>query len=755
MKRISEITLKFKWFIVLITILFTVFTGYQLTRLKIDADIVRSLPDNDPDAALLKQIGEDFGGNSMGIIILETDNVYKTSVLEHVRTITDSISNIKDISSVTSLTNIINIRNTESGFEIGKLVDEYELPETQEALDQLKSNVLANEMYKGSIVSEDGTSTVIIFTLSEDADVGAVASQVIEKTEKLNLPEKLYYIGSPMLINYISGLMRSDLTRLLPLAFLLIAFILFLSFKNPEGVVMPLLTATIAIIWSMGLMSLFGFKMSMISNNIPIILLAVGSAYPIHVLNRINQLRVTDRDMAIRKGLEFVIVPVLLAAVTTMVGFISFIFGSYLDMILEFGIFTALGTAFACLLAIFFVPAMLDISTSKKRDKTVISKRVRTSFLSKNFLSPLKLLLFKHPKYVLTAWTALIIISFLGLFFINRSVDIQDYFKEGNPTREAERIMVEKFGGTKPVFVLFEGDMKKPDVLQTMYKTGEYMEQSPDIYTTQSIADLVAQLNNAVSGNSGIPDEADKIEQLWFFLEGNEAIQRFVNEDLTSGIIISKFKSPDIKAKQAFADYMNKFIAENARPECKISITGMPFIDITMDTSLVKSQLGSIFISVLFVIIIVTLIMKSFSRGIFAAIPVISSVIILFGVMGLSGIPLNIATVLVASLAVGIGVDYSIHIISHFSHIFKITGDAKIALEDTIEISGKAIIINVISVSAGFLILIFSEMVPLQYFGILVAVSMIGSSLAAITLLPVVLILIYRNKNSKHLNSEI
>jgi len=754
-KRISEITLKLKWFIVLITILFTGFTGYQITKLKIDADIIRSLPDNDPDAALLKQIGEDFGGNSMGIIILETDNVYKASVLEHVRTITDSVSSIKDITSVTSLTNIINIRNTESGFEIGKLVDEYEIPETRVALDQLKSNVLANEMYKGSIVSEDGTSTVIIFTLSDSADVGTVARQVIEKTEELNLPEKLYYIGSPMLINYISELMRSDLTRLLPLAFLLIAFILFLSFKNPEGVVMPLLTATIAIIWSMGLMSLFGFKMSMISNNIPIILLAVGSAYPIHVLNRINQLRVTDRDMAIRKGLEYVIAPVLLAAVTTMVGFISFIFGSYLEMILEFGIFTALGTAFACLLAIFFVPALLDITTSKKRDKTIISKRVRISFLSANFLAPLKLLLFKHPKYVLTAWTALIIISFTGLFFINRSVDIQDYFKKGNPTREAERIMVEKFGGTKPVFVLFEGDMKNPGVLQTMYKTGEYMEQSPDIYTTQSIADLVAQLNYAVSGNSGIPDEADKIEQLWFFLEGNEAIQRFVNEDLTKGIIISKFKSPDLKAKQAFAGYMKIFIDKNTREDCKISITGMPFVDITMDKSLVRSQFGSIIISVLFVIVVVSFILKSFSRGIFSAVPIISSVIILFGVMGLSGIPLNIATVLVASLAVGIGVDYSIHIISHFSHILKITGNAKIALEDTIEISGKAIIINVISVSAGFLILVFSEMVPLQYFGILVAISMVGSSLAALTLLPVILILVYRNKNSKHFNSEL
>ena len=122
--------------------------------------------------------------------------------------------------------------------------------------------------------------------------------------------------------------------------------------------------------------------------------------------------------------------------------------------------------------------------------------------------------------------------------------------------------------------------------------------------------------------------------------------------------------------------------------------------------------------------------------------------------MGLTGISLNIATVLVASVALGIGIDYSIHIISHFNHTYQITSNAKIAIEDTIMISGKAIIINVISVSAGFLILIFSEMVPLQYFGFLIALSMLGSSLGALTLLPVILILVHRKKNNDPFNPE-
>lgn len=746
MKTLTEKILAYRWVIISFVILSTAFAGYQITNLTIDADILRSLPDDDPDAALLKRIGENFGGNNMGIIILEADDIYNTRVLEHVRSITDSVGQIEGITAVTSLTNIINIKGQEFGFEIGRLLDEYDLPETEEDFELLRSNVLGNEMYKGFIVSEDGTATVIIFTVSPDADVRAVAGKVIETTQALNIPEKLYYVGSPMLVSYISDLMKGDLIRLLPIAFILIAFILLLSFRSAQGVILPLLTAVIAIVWSLGIMGLLDYKMSMISNNIPIILLAVGSAYTIHVLNRINQLRISDRDTAIRKALEYVMVPVLLAAATTIVGFVSFIFGAYLDMIMDFGIFTALGTFFACVLSIFFVPALLEVTSVKKIDKSHLDEKVKHSFLSKNLLAPLNNLLFRQPKFVLITWAILFILSGTGIFFIKRSVDIQDYFKKGNPTREAERIMVEKFGGTKPVFVLFEGDMQNPEVLKTMYETGEYMEQSPDISTTQSLADLIVQLNEVISGERAIPEEQDKIHQLWFLLDGNEALQRFVSENLDEGIIISRFRSPDNKSKQAFADYMNAFIEQNSREDCRISITGMPFVDITMDRSLINSQIGSISIAIIFVILLVAVILRSFLSGIFSAIPIVAAITVLFGVMGLTGIPLNIATVLVASVALGIGIDYSIHFISHFKHIYKITGNAQVAIGETILISGKAIIINVISVSAGFLVLLFSDMVPLQYFGFLIALSMVGSSLGALTLLPVILILAYKNK---------
>ncbi|MDT8393651.1 MAG: efflux RND transporter permease subunit [Bacteroidales bacterium] len=749
--NLGKSILRYRWLIIILVLAFTAFTAYQITKMQINSDVISSLPDDDPDAALLKRIASQFGSNKMGMIIVETDDIFQTDVLEHVNQITDSIDLIDGVMSVTSLTNIMDINE----FGIGHLVDPYDLPDTEEELNALRERVFSKEMYRGSIVSEDGTATLIIFSLTEEADIEEVALAVIEKTESMDLPETLYYAGSPMMVTAISGLISNDLFKLLPIAFLVIAIILALFFKTVRGVALPLITVAIAITWTLGLMALFGYQMSMISNNMPIILLAVGSAYTIHVLNRINQMRDTDRRKVLLRALSYIFIPLILSAITTAIGFMSFIFGAYLEMIREFGIFTSLGTLFAAFLSLFFTPSLIAAFSIYNKKLARKKSYHRYSLLQRYFLAPLKDTLVRHPKYILSTWGTLILISIGGIFMIERSVDIQDYFKEGNPARTAENIMINKFGGSKPIFVLFKGDIQSPEVLITMVETANYMQESPDVYTTQSLANLIMEINLGIGeGLYRIPPEKEMIEQLWAFsLDGSDLLKTYVNEDLNEAIIISKFMSPDNKAKIEFASYMDTFIREHSTENCQIEITGMPFVDITMDTSLIRSQFGSLSIAIVMVIIFVGLMLRSLKTGIFATVPIVASIIILFGVMGFAGIPLNIATVLVASVALGIGIDYSIHVINNVKHLMRtVEDDMSHALEETILISGKGIVINVISVSTGFLILLFSEMVPLQYFGFLVALSMVGSGVGSLTLLPVILVLDDRRikrKNSK------
>jgi hypothetical protein len=747
MENLARAIVKFRWVIILIVVALTVFLGLQIRNLKINSDVISSLPDDDPHASLLKEVGEKFGGNKIGMVILETTSIYTPEVLQHVSQITDSLMLMEGISSVTSLTNILDIKSGEDGLEVGKLVDEYNMPDSPEEFEALRQKVLSKDIYKGNIVSEDGTATLILFTLLDSAVVKDVARNVIQMTKSMNLDEQLYYAGSPMLVSAISDLISADLIKLIPISFIVIALALFLGFHSKRGVILPLLTSAIAISWTIGAMALGGYEMTMISNNIPILLLAVGSAYTIHVLNRIDQVRNGDRSQVLVTALTHILIPVLLAAVTTMIGFVSFIFGSYLTMITDFGIFTAIGTFFSLILAIFFVPAITyGMKPRKLPEEDHKHPGVHKSRLTTHFLRPLRNLLFKHPKYILSTWGLFIAVSLVGTLFITRNVNIQDYFRKGNPARVAEQMMEEKFGGSKPIFVMFRGDMQSPEVLKTMLEAEEYMKQSPDIWSTQSIADLISQISEGLGEGTGIPDDRAMIEQMWFLIDGNEMLNRMVSPDLTEGIIISKFISPENRNKIEFENYMQAFIRDHSSEECQISITGMPFIDVTMNDSLMRSQVGSLTIAVIFVVIIVGAILRSFRKGVFATIPMVAAIIILFGMMGWLGIPLNIATVLVASVALGIGIDYSIHIISNFNYWISKGEDIYHALGDSIMVSGRAIIINVVAVTAGFLVLLFSEMVPLQYFGLLIGLSMISSSLAALTLLPVILILIDRKR---------
>ncbi|MBE0650352.1 MAG: RND family transporter [Bacteroidales bacterium] len=741
MKRLAQLVIKFRVIIVVLTLGITAFLGYQISNLKMDTDIINSLPDNDSVAKLYKQIGNEFGGSSIGMIVLKTNNIFKTSVLEDIKRITDSLSIMPGISTVTSLTNIIDIRGGEYGIDIGHLLDEYNLPKTRAELDNLAKRVMSKEMYKGNIVSPDSTSTIVVFKIQYGADKQSVAQRVREKVKAMHLPENISFAGMPLMMDDIGKLMHNDMSRLLPVTFMVIMLILFIGFGSLRGVIMPLLSSGIAIVWVLGLMHLLGFHLDLITNELPIVLLAVGSAYTIHVINRINEEKSKDRKQALIKALAYITVPVFLSGVTTFFGFASFIFGSYLIMVKNFGIFTSLGVLIALVLSLVFIPALISLFSLYRKNPSLKKQTHQKNLFRKWLLNPLASIVIKHPKTLLTATVALVIISSIGIFHIKTSVNMIEYFGKDNATRTAEKIMQKEFGGSMPVFLVFRGDMQSPRVLETMIAAENYMKKFPNINTTQSVADLIEEMDDVMGEGKKIPDSKVKIQQLWFLLEGQDIMSQLVNHDLNKGVIQSRFASTNSTDMEHFHDYMNQFIQKHSTDQCQIELTGMPSVYVKLNTSLIRSQFTSLGLAILLVILIVALILKSFKKGLFAAIPILATIIILFGFMGFAHIALNIATVLVASVALGMGIDYSIHIITHFHNDLKSEQDIGKAIRETIGISGKAIIINVASVAGGFLVLLFSQIMPIQNFGLLVALSMIGSGFAALTILPLILIL--------------
>ena len=677
------------------------------------------------------------------MIIIETDNVFNFEVLNTVNQITDSLMFIKGISHVTSLTNIIDIKSSEWGIEISKLIDPYEIPQTEEEIEALRNRVFEKDMYRGVLVSTDSTTTVIVATLLPDANTDSVINVIYGIIESINPDEKIYYAGIPFMMNDVQKIILNDLLTLLPIVALIILIILFIGFRSVRGVILPLLTVILATIWTLGLMTLLNFELTVISEAIPIALFALGSAYTIHVLNRINKTKDQDPAKSLVKAMAYITVPIFLAFITTCFGFLSFVFGAYLEMIKEFGIFTAVGISFAFLISVTFIPALISLLKFYRKTE----KADKNTETNKFVLSKIADFVMQKPKTIVMLWFLVAVISVIGVFFIERKVDIVSYFKKSSSTRTAQDIIDEKLGGASPFYLILNGDVQSPEMLELMRKTQKFLkEDCENVDYTFSVADLVAQMNDAMGEGEQIPDSRDKIEQLWMLIEGEDVMYQLVNYELTEAVIQSRFASLDSRDTRKFVDEMEKYIAENPIEGVSVQLAGMPQIYNQIDISLINSQKSSLIIAVVLMLIIVSLTLWSVKDGLLSIIPLLLTILISFGFMGLTGIPLDIATVLVASVTLGVGIDYAVHILSHYRNYLDETKDLKKALTETIQVSGNAIIINVFAVALGFIVFALSKLVPLNNLGILMALSMIVSGFAAITLLPSLILLL--NKKS-------
>lgn len=879
-KNIVELILKNRLLVIIAALLITLIFGLQITKLKIEGDILKYLPEDDPTVVLFNRVGDEFGGNSLALIAIETDDVFTKETIEHINLLTGQFELVEGVTNVTSLTDVLDIKKTDEGLEIGKLIDQYKLPQTAEELKQLKNYTLSKDLYKGRIVSNDAKAALIICRIAENVDKAETAAKLKEIVTKANLPGKVYLSGIPFQLNDITEIIFKDLNFLLPIIIVVILLTLFLSYGTFRGVILPLLSTLISIIWTLGLMSILGISLTVISNIIPVILIATGTAYGIHVVSKydeiLNQGNTTHNKLI--DAMKEVGIPVLLAGITTMIGFIAFIFGSYLTMIREFGFFTAVGILFSLTISLVFIPSVLSYLPKTKKKSGFIEQ---AAFITK-MMDRLGSFVLRKERLIVIATLILVIAALLFIPRIERRVNMVDYFKSGTPIRSAQEFMENKFGGSIPIQIFVKGDLQDPVVLKEMWRMEKYLESIPDVNNPQSVASLITEMHDVMDDQKTIPESRGKVSNLWFLLEGEKVVEQLSNSEHSEGLIqatlgtidtkkgrkvteaideylknldtnyvimdlnevnsltkedkekvlrynasestqlikwiVTKYKPAlsidmaqlsnilfqeklkeinenisdsgavrtmnsiltvmpsetrnDEKLKSEITDVVMDFyqpvvlipqkifntltkpITQNPNIELStfsFSHTGMNIIYKHLDDSILNSQLYSMLIAIVLVFFILSIQFRSFIAGLIGLSPILLTIIVTFGIMSIIKIPLDVATVLVGSIALGIGIDYSIHFTNRFKNEFKIiqnnnslNGDNGMiqlkVLDRTLETTGRAIVINALTVTLGFLVLVFAQLVPLQRFGALVAVIMLGSAAGSLIFLPSLLL---------------
>ncbi len=848
---------KYPWLVVGIITAITMFFAAQLPRVKLNNDMASMLPQENAAVITSDYLDETFGKSEGLFIGLERPygNVFDQDFLLRLSETTEALKEIDIVKDVASILTLPYISSDGDSIFVNDLVDE-DFSGTPDEITELKRRLASWELYDGQTVSADLSSTQIIVTLNTSTN-DSMAPEVQEGVWKVrDITQEMfagmaavYVTGDPILRQTSNDAMESDLLLLVPLVILVVLGVLFFSFRRLVYVILPLLTVILSVIWTIGLMPLLGVKLSIISIVMPIILIAVGSAYGIHLVSHYKDisgnktLTSDEHHDLVFEVLRDVAGPIMLAALTTMAGFFSFVF-TFLKPVKEFGFFSTIGVGAALLVSITLIPALLLI----RGPRTVKQKKTVKKFRFDTMLADILLAISSKKKLVILCTVIVLGVSFYGLGLLIVDNNMVEYFREDTDIYQSDRFISKYFGGTTQVTVAFEADsteiLLSPGVLTAVDGLGAYLTtRVPVVSNVTGFTDMVKRVNqvfNVDEGPNGIrasaayaddageefgfggfgdfdtadaspfvslgsPSEEDQqgssapavgdtgitfamlesaigsdasmsardmvreLERLtnykgrsyyeipsdlerygkeseeeltrlianYLVLVGDDADGGYSNDPLEPTAIRSviQINSKWWTDTKAVIDSVEAYAAANFPDDVRVIIGGSAVLQGEITSELVSSQIVSIIVSILLVFIILSIANRSAIAGLLGSVPLSIAIMCNFGLMGFLGITLNMGTALVSSLAVGIGIDYTIHFMSFYKLEYKRGGDD--FLRRTFDSCGKAILINVFSVGAGFSILALSNFRMITHIGGLIASSMVITAIVSLILMPV------------------
>ena len=688
---------------------------------------------------------------------------------------------------VLSMANTDDIVGTLEGLDISPLYEE--TPETPAEINRLRNQVLANELFRNYLYSEDGRHTGIFVELATDEDDSEnlyAIYQALERVFEENPGEDLHYIaGFPIIAATLRTVIDRDTKKFFPFVALLAVFFLWLTFRKFIGVAVPMLVVGFSILFTLAIMVIFEVPLNSITSALPVFLISIGVADGIHMFSeyRDNRLEGHPREKAVSLMLEKLALPVTMTSITTAVGFFSLTVSDIIP-ILTFGIFVAIGTLLAMVLSLVFIPALLMVLPEKETESAVDSATTTATSsgvhqenfmdrLFQKFLEGLTSWVLRNAKIILLGALIISGFSFYGLLQLKVESNLESYFKADAPFVVANKAM-EKMSGSRTINIVIkineEGEpWKNPENLKLVEDFQKFLSAEQRVKRTFSLVDLIKRISYAFNENrtdfNRLPQAVEIIESEETFEENGQTVKRNVKRevsgrdlvaqylvlyensggDVLSDVIDSEYRNLNLSVnissnstteEEKLLKRIDDYAAQHFPPQFSMTSTGMVPINVATSTEVVSSQILSLSGSLLAVLLMLVLIFRSFYRGVMGMIPLVFTVLFNFGFMGYFGVNLDIGTALVSSIVIGIGVDYSIHYLSRmFSEIAQ-GATLQDAIARTVRRSGKAITSNAVTVGFGFLALSVSEFLPLVTLSWMIWLTLNISALATMILLP-------------------
>jgi predicted RND superfamily exporter protein len=774
----------------------------QIPHLELDPDTEAFIPKGHPIRVYWNAAKERFDVGKdifVGIVADGPDGIFTPEILAGVAAMTEGLERLATVmpGDVKSLSATDAILGSEEGLDIEPFFET--APRTREEAAAVREKVFENDVYLDRLVSRDGSIAAIIVQAHDAYDASSpyphpveVFHEVRDYVEAHPIPGTHSVVGGNTSIEAAFGRqMTADLANLIPTALMVVVVTLFLCFRrgplwpvaaraalllvllsfaaqwngtaaSPQhlamaaavlamltvrGVLLPALVVTLALVWTWGIQAMMRMPIYISGTLIPPIILAVGCADGIHILERyFDEARKTpDKNAAIVATMSALWRPVVFTSLTTAIGFGSLMFGS-MTVYQVFGFTAAVGILAAMLLSTTLLPASLALLPLPPA-----GQHTQGRALAVNGLGLVGEAVVRHRRVTLTAFGMLTLVLLVGVTRTRVDYSWAEMLEPDSPTLAADRILRTRHGGSMPmnlVVTAAEPDgIKDPALLRAIDRVLAELGEHPAVGDTRSIAEYIKRMNEALNENRPeerrIPDDRQLIAQylLLYAMSGDPTeLDDMVDYDYQrahAGVLLRSDWLSDMSDVIARAEQL---LDEHVRPlGAEAVVTGSAMIQSTVFDLIISSQVSSIAMATIVVALFMLVLFRSVTVALLCMVPPAFAILANFGIMGLLNMPLGPTESMVGAIALGIGIDYSIHLVSRLREMQEEGGTVDSDIVTVMHTTGRAILFNAAVVVAGFTVLALSKTPSNAAFGWQLATNMVLCSIAALVLLPALL----------------
>ena len=773
---------------ILVLFLLLVSFGYYSKDFKLDASSDTLLLENDPDLKYLKEVNNRYGSKEFLILTYTPEEaMISEKSLNNLLSLKYKIQSLDWVYSVITLLDVPLLNNSDAPLA-DRLQNFTTLKSENVDIERGFEEILSSPVFKNFVISEDGKTTGIIVNIKEDVNLKNLDDKSKEEIEKYkdlrkkknhkNIVEireliksyknigKIYLGGIPMIADDMMSFIKNDIIVFGIGVLLFIIVTLWFIFKKLIWIIVPLSSCFFSVLIMTGLLGLIGWKVTVISSNFIALMLILTMAMNIHMSTRFLQLKKNNPNL---KNSEIIFMttgkmfwPIIYTALTTICAFLSLIF-SEIKPVIDFGWMMSLGLIISFVITFTLLPTLINLLSTEKINIEVESKSKITEFLGEISIN-------SRPTIFLIT-LVVIISSIVGISRLEVENSFINYFNKNTEIYKGMKLIDEKLGGTTPLdiiikFPTFEkdkltvaddefedwGDEENhdnrkywftKDKIEKIEKVHSYLESNPfvgKVLSFSSILKVAKQLNNNKPLDtleigvfySKIPDTIKKeVIDPYISIEDNEARISLRIKDSEKNL-----RRNDLIKKIEY-DLENQIGLESN----EYKLAGVLILFNNLLQSLFKSQILTLGFVMSGIFAMFLILFRNIKLSLIGVVPNFIAAFFILGIIGLLEIPLDMMTITIAAITIGIAVDNSIHYIYRFKEEFFQNNSYEKTIKLCHSTVGIAILNTSITIVFGFSILVLSNFIPTIYFGVFTGLAMLLAMISVLTLLPSLILL--------------